>query len=432
MAANTDYINSLIGGISGKPKSAVPPVSQTPVTINSNMKGLTFAGSTPMLPATPAVGPKTVTPPPTVPTKPSVQPAKAAFIQSQAQAPAPVGAPQVPSAQFAAPTASQFAAPQPSKLDEAMNKYIESLTATPEEKALRANIAKMSGQASMDYEKALQSGDTMSFAQGEAGRVNRGNQLAIGAQTGALSALAEGRTGDAEANKARVEYLQSQIETPQQQLELKKAQAELDKTLAETGQIGKMKPMSEYERAKFAQDESQFGREYALKVQELNSKSGTGATDAKKQETLSIVSTIDNLLNDKNLDAITGIKSPGAAFGGFLGGMVGSPTQSTLNTFNQLKANLSLDARQKLKGSGAISDFEAKTLDKAASLLGTNLDNNAMRSALTQTRGAMATAAGLTAPVKLTNKSTGETSVVESNREGINSAIQDGFLVEYQ
>lgn len=186
-----------------------------------------------------------------------------------------------------APTTTPEAPKAPSKYEDAMTAYIQSLTQTPEEKALRADIAKRSGQSAIDYEKALQSGETMGFASGEASRVERQNQLGIGAQTGALTALTAGREGDVAANKARVDYLSTLETTPKQQLELKKAQAELDKTLAETkkttaetGQVGAVKPMTAYEQAKFNQDAAQFGKTYALQARETALKEAAAAPTA--------------------------------------------------------------------------------------------------------------------------------------------------------
>lgn len=47
------------------------------------------------------------------------------------------------------------------------------------------------------------------------------------------------------------------------------------------------------------------------------------------------------------------------------------------NKYQQVKGLLSLEGRQKLKGSGAISDFEARTLEQASSALGRNLSQEA-------------------------------------------------------
>lgn len=78
-----------------------------------------------------------------------------------------------------------------------------------------------------------------------------------------------------------------------------------------------------------------------------------------------------------------------------VGGMVpGSSAQLTKNKLAQLQSLLSLENRQKLKGSGAISDFEAKTLAAAASALGSNLSDEALRGELMKLQQAFASRGG--------------------------------------
>ena len=60
----------------------------------------------------------------------------------------------------------------------------------------------------------------------------------------------------------------------------------------------------------------------------------------------------------------------------------GADAQLTRNQYEQLKGLLSLENREKLKGSGAISDFESRTLEKAASALGQNLSEAQFRQVL--------------------------------------------------
>lgn len=72
-------------------------------------------------------------------------------------------------------------------------------------------------------------------------------------------------------------------------------------------------------------------------------------------------------LKGSNFAGITGV--------GQTAWLPGSEGALALNTYEQLRGLLSLENREKLKGSGAISDFEAKVLDKAASRLGRNLSN---------------------------------------------------------
>ena len=152
----------------------------------------------------------------------------------------------------------------------------------------------------------------------------------------------------------------------------------------------------------------------------------------KQSEMASIMSLTDSILTDSHLSNVVGIKTPGAWFGGFFGSAWGSPTGKVLNEINQLKSTLSLEARAKLKGSGAISDFEAKTLERSTNAFGTNLSNADAVAALKSIKGVTATAAGLAVPVKITNSKTGQSQIITANRNGINNAVSQGYLVEYQ
>lgn len=94
-----------------------------------------------------------------------------------------------------------------------------------------------------------------------------------------------------------------------------------------------------------------------------------GQAEAGKDTLGGAVSVIDQLLGDTELlKGISGVPSP-AAF------IPGTKSQKAVNLYNQLKGMLSLENRTALKGSGAISDFEAKTLERAASSLGRNLSD---------------------------------------------------------
>lgn len=90
----------------------------------------------------------------------------------------------------------------------AMGTYLSSLTATPEEKNARTYLNKLLGNAQQDQEKALNSGETLGFATGEAGRVGRQNQYAIDSATRGLDALTGYRAQDTTAAKARLDFEQ--------------------------------------------------------------------------------------------------------------------------------------------------------------------------------------------------------------------------------
>lgn len=86
---------------------------------------------------------------------------------------------------------------------------------------------------------------------------------------------------------------------------------------------------------------------------------------------------IQELTADPNLPAVTGIK-------GISNFIPGSASQLTKNKLNELIASLSLAGRSQLKGSGAISDFESKMLERASNFsIGTNLSNEDLKTQLT-------------------------------------------------
>lgn len=59
----------------------------------------------------------------------------------------------------------------------------------------------------------------------------------------------------------------------------------------------------------------------------------------------------------------------------------------TKNLVDQLRSRLSVDAREKMKGTGQISDYESKMLEKSVSALNTNLTNEDFEKELRKIRG---------------------------------------------
>lgn len=128
-----------------------------------------------------------------------------------------------------------------------------------------------------------------------------------------------------------------------------------------------------------------------------------------------------NELSNMNTDALTGA-------GQFFPSVTNA---AAYNKYEQLKAVLSLENRAKLKGSGAISDFESRTLESASSALGRNLSNEQFKAELSKVKGVLGSAAGLSVPVTITDPKTGEAKPGVASREEINSALSQGFTVEY-
>lgn len=100
----------------------------------------------------------------------------------------------------------------------------------------------------------------------------------------------------------------------------------------------------------------------------------------KVQELDQVINLIDELSSNKKLDNITG------PIDQFTGGVFGQAAVAK-NIYNQLQGVLALEGRSKLKGSGAISDFEFKVLKDAQSALGRNLPASAVRAELDKVKG---------------------------------------------
>ena len=194
-----------------------------------------------------------------------------------------------------------------------------------------------------------------------------------------------------------------------------------------------------YERALKAQDRALDQQVKALEMEKTRLEMGkiraettkigseTTGTQGGSSETLDYLNLTNTLLNNPDLKRITGVLQ-GKIGGQFLGG---GQTGLAKNQFSQLKGILSLENRQKLKGSGAISDFEARTLERAASALGRNLPDAQFIEQIKQIRGAFATSAGLEADVLVTNPQTGEIAPGKLDRNAIDSAISQGFMIQY-
>jgi len=109
----------------------------------------------------------------------------------------------------------------------------------------------------------------------------------------------------------------------------------------------------------------------------------SGEIGQKGNVTQNITSVIDDLLN-ANVGPITGTMQLSSNIPGTQGAL-------SKNLYNQLKGMLSLENRQALKGSGAISDFEARVLEQAASALDRNLSEDQFRLVLQNIKNQLAT-----------------------------------------
>lgn len=123
---------------------------------------------------------------------------------STSPSPSPAGADTTISNQNPATTVDPNAGM--SKSDLAFKTYLESMKETPEESSARAYLSRLMSDSKMANEKALNSGETMGYAMGEAARIKRNNDLTIDAATGAYDALNAGNKNRQAIAKATYDY----------------------------------------------------------------------------------------------------------------------------------------------------------------------------------------------------------------------------------
>ncbi len=100
-----------------------------------------------------------------------------------------------------------------SAADKAFEDYLKSLTETDEEKEAKKYLDTLNVDANLANERALNSGETMGFAGGEAQRVNRNNDIRIAGAAARVEALAARRGVMTTAQKARLDYEQGKIKS---------------------------------------------------------------------------------------------------------------------------------------------------------------------------------------------------------------------------
>ena len=106
----------------------------------------------------------------------------------------------------------QVTAPQPTAADTAFETYLNSLTPSSETKAATEYLNSLATQGQLANERALNSGDTLGFAAGEAQRVGRNFDIKLAGAASAANALAalDAKRGD--ISKARYDYERGKID----------------------------------------------------------------------------------------------------------------------------------------------------------------------------------------------------------------------------
>jgi len=191
-----------------------------------------YATQTQSRPTPPIRGPYDVpsqSPSAVSPIKPAASNPKQAFVQSAVQsAPTPQvqAQPQMQTGNFTTPSGavvnsasgSMISGPPIQQRDTsrdrysaAFDSYIQSLMPTEAENQASIYLRSLIDTSKREEEKALNMGETLGFARGEAERTNRNRALDIEAATNAYNALTGNRNAMTEAQKARVEFEKSML-----------------------------------------------------------------------------------------------------------------------------------------------------------------------------------------------------------------------------
>lgn len=92
------------------------------------------------------------------------------------------------------------------------DRYLRSLTKSDESVSAERRLNEMDTQAKLDYENALEKGDTLGFARGEAGLTARQNAILRGGQAASVSAYAALDANRERIGEARYKYEQDRLD----------------------------------------------------------------------------------------------------------------------------------------------------------------------------------------------------------------------------
>lgn len=367
------------------------------------------------------------------PVKPIVPPVTPTLPQGGAGTP-PV-APTTPSGDGSAPTTPIVPSPTQKAVDIAQKAVTDAQSISPDELSTQEDLDKLIESTKSAYNGIKDKAIPLEFITGQLASVERRATGLAEPLERKLARLQSTRTSALESSKFALERADA----------AKKAEEEKTKGIEVGGSIVRLNPTTGKYETVYAKPQDpekpvtvspgsslvdpKTGKVIytAPKVasEAETTKAGEKA-DAKKAATTQTISNLA-IVNDllaMDTSAITGAgQNPLNVFG--------ISNAEALNKYKELKGQLALSARTLLKGSGAISDFEAKTLDQAASALGRNLPNEAFQKELRKIKGVFSTAAGLEADVRVTSKS-GETIDATASRDEIEKLTAEGNTVEYR
>lgn len=456
------------------PATATPPHLLGYAGAPQNTKTHQIPTGTFNVPATPvASGPQSTPIAPTPPPAPSAPPVDPALAQLQQEAQnmarygtpispqitpeMPPGAPEAPVVPPTPPEAPETDPEAPglpispiispdaqTAYDAALESYQQALKISPEELSTQEDLDKLIESTKKGYQDIRDQTIPMQFITGQLQSLEeRALNLAEPLER-KLARLQAKRTSALEASKFALERAESQIEKEERRAERREDITESRRRFdieqagrAEERDIERSRveqQQSQFEKTyqlsqeKFEEDKRQFGLQYAQDQQRISltaaKQNAELAGNRNESEALDSYALVSELLNNPALPAISGF------IGQYVGGILPGNRQLAKNQYNQIKAMLKLENRQKLKGQGQISDFEGRILADASSALGRNLSDEEFARQLRRVKGAFATAAGMEADVMVTNPE-GESVSAKASREEINQLIKEGNTIDY-
>lgn len=315
--------------------------------------------------------------------------------------------------------------------DSASKAYEESLKISPEELSTQEDLDKLLESTKKAYRDTNGQPIPLEFITGQLKSIEeRALGLAEPLQT-KLARMEAKRTASGEASKFALERAEKKIQ----------AEKDASKPIAGTSfydpKTGKFiqAPSTEKKPEGFtlSAGEKRYdangnliasgGEKPMSAAQESKAIADSEKQTAAQQQNSATLNIVNNLLT-ADVGKITGAAQNPLNF-------LGVTNQKEINEYNQLKAQLALGARSLLKGSGAVSDYEAKVLQDSTSSLGRNLNNADFKQALINIRGVLKTNSGQAAEVKVTDPSTGKTKQGPLTGAEIYDAVSQGFAINY-
>lgn len=323
---------------------------------------------------------------------------------------------------------------QDTSYKDAYNAYIQSLQPNADVTKATQNLNDLNLQAQKDQETALDRGDTLGFATGEASRVAKNNSFGIDAATNTLNALTGEQTANTNANKARLDF-QSSLQTNEKpytvgndtyQLnpdsgkyeKISSTPAKLDTSVVDvngnkvlvnnqTGETIKnlgsstdtsgnsggayitgTNPIvdswvSNINSGKAKLSDITGNPNLKSLVSQGLSQAGGSANDILGTTSKSLQELNDLVTNDSGFSGAVGSKVAFGTLGGLVpGGLSGSSEANFNAKLNQVKNDVILPNLTLLHGLGRVTDREFQALTSAVTSLSTNLSEDAFKSEL--------------------------------------------------